>query len=75
MELMQKSSAQEVNSCNSCRRGQLMQLMQESSTQLMQKSSAQLMQKSSALLISAYGMHDANSNTFMLIYSHAYILT
>ena len=24
---------------------------------------------------SAYGMHDANSNTFMLIYSHAYILT
>ena len=25
--------------------------------------------------LSAYGMHDANSNTFMLIYSHAYILT
>ena len=24
---------------------------------------------------SAYGMHDVNSNTFMLIYSHAYILT
>ena len=24
---------------------------------------------------SAYGMNDANSNTFMLIYSHAYILT
>ena len=24
---------------------------------------------------SAYGMHDANSNTFMLIYLHAYILT
>ena len=24
---------------------------------------------------SAYGMHDTNSNTFMLIYSHAYILT
>ena len=24
---------------------------------------------------SAYGMHDANPKTFMLIYSHAYMLT
>ena len=26
-------------------------------------------------LFNKYGMHDANSNTFMLIYSHAYMLT